>query len=217
MSDPVDHKVRARSERQLADSAASLRRWLVVDHLSIFNPLAAIEKLKFSHLPHKGTLSVIPFRASKGVAPARVKYDPLRLFVDQEHLDEAKIGEPGACFVLNHELGHIIEHDKSAKAFSNEDAKRLSAWPKEERAEWQADTFADFVSLPLKFVRAFNLDRLRLSIECNVPMRVVDRQIARLQSRRNYVGEACSNCGNLTIVRTGTDFKCDTCGACFCR
>ena len=30
---------------------------------------------------------------------------------------------------------------------------------------------------------------------------------------KGYVGEACGECGNFTLVRNGTCLKCDTCGA----
>jgi ribonucleoside-diphosphate reductase alpha chain len=30
---------------------------------------------------------------------------------------------------------------------------------------------------------------------------------------KGYVGEACGECGNFTMVRNGTCLKCDTCGA----
>ena len=29
---------------------------------------------------------------------------------------------------------------------------------------------------------------------------------------KGYVGEACPECGNFTMVRNGTCLKCDTCG-----
>jgi ribonucleoside-diphosphate reductase alpha chain len=29
---------------------------------------------------------------------------------------------------------------------------------------------------------------------------------------KGYVGEACPECGNFTLVRNGTCLKCDTCG-----
>jgi ribonucleoside-diphosphate reductase alpha chain len=36
----------------------------------------------------------------------------------------------------------------------------------------------------------------------------------RSQARlKGYTGEACSECGNFTLVRNGTCLKCDTCGA----
>ena len=35
----------------------------------------------------------------------------------------------------------------------------------------------------------------------------------RAQARmKGYVGEACPECGNFTMVRNGTCLKCDTCG-----
>ena len=30
---------------------------------------------------------------------------------------------------------------------------------------------------------------------------------------KGYEGEACSECGNFTLVRNGTCMKCDTCGS----
>jgi ribonucleoside-diphosphate reductase alpha chain len=40
--------------------------------------------------------------------------------------------------------------------------------------------------------------------------RTEQAQIARL---KGYVGDACSSCGNFTLVRNGTCLKCDTCGS----
>jgi ribonucleoside-diphosphate reductase alpha chain len=35
----------------------------------------------------------------------------------------------------------------------------------------------------------------------------------RVQARlKGYAGDACGDCGNFTLVRNGTCFKCDTCG-----
>ena len=34
-------------------------------------------------------------------------------------------------------------------------------------------------------------------------------KIAKMQG---YEGDACSECGNFTLVRNGTCLKCDTCG-----
>ena len=36
----------------------------------------------------------------------------------------------------------------------------------------------------------------------------------RFQARlKGYAGDACGDCGNFTLVRNGTCFKCDTCGS----
>ncbi len=36
------------------------------------------------------------------------------------------------------------------------------------------------------------------------------RSIAKM---KGYVGDACGECGNFTLVRNGTCLKCDTCGS----
>jgi ribonucleoside-diphosphate reductase alpha chain len=43
----------------------------------------------------------------------------------------------------------------------------------------------------------------------------VDRKLFRIREARlrGYEGDACSECGNFTLVRNGTCLKCDTCGA----
>ena len=39
-------------------------------------------------------------------------------------------------------------------------------------------------------------------------------QELRAEARiKGYEGEACSDCGNFTLVRNGTCLKCDTCGS----
>ena len=43
----------------------------------------------------------------------------------------------------------------------------------------------------------------------------VDRQLQQIQEARikGYEGEACLECANFTLVRSGTCLKCDTCGS----
>ena len=43
-----------------------------------------------------------------------------------------------------------------------------------------------------------------------IPAATDRREAARL---RGYVGEACPDCANFTLVRNGTCLKCDTCGS----
>lgn len=43
---------------------------------------------------------------------------------------------------------------------------------------------------------------------------VTEVEERRVQARlKGYAGDACGECGNFTLVRNGTCFKCDTCGA----
>ncbi|WP_159727036.1 ImmA/IrrE family metallo-endopeptidase [Methylosinus sp. Ce-a6] len=212
MSHPSDYKVSATTAKQLAADAEELRKLLDADQRTEFNPLDAIRLFEKREVPKKGLLRVLLFDAPKGSKPARVKYKPLRLFVDGDVLEAARVGYPPERFIIAHELGHIVEHDDTAKAFSASDSERLKAWPKEELAEWQADTFADNLLVPRKFLFSFRLDVGAIASACNVERQVVQRQIDALKSERRYVCEECLECGCFTLTRKGTCLQCDVCG-----
>jgi hypothetical protein len=212
VSHPPDYKVARRSERQIMATAERLRVSLEVDNNLEFNPLDAVRWFHRQEIPGKGLLRVVPFEAPRGAKRARVKYKPLRLMIDRPIWEAAiEEGDPEARFILNHEIGHMIMHDHNAKAFSSDDADRLTAWPREYLAEWQADTFADHVSLPWKFIASFDFDPAKIALFCNVPRAVALRQIDSLRSSRNYSGDMCPFCGNFTLVHRNYTVTCDTC------
>lgn len=213
MPHPSDYKVTTRFERQLAADAESLRQLLGVDNRLEFDPFRAISFFEQYEVPRKGVLKVHFFDAPKGCPLARVKYKPLRLMVDKEIWEAAKDGDPIALYILAHEIGHIVEHDDTAKAFSSNETLRLKAFPNEERAEWQADKFADHLVLPWKFITAYKFEVQDICALCNVELSVVKRQIAALKSSKRYVGDMCPECANFTLVRNGTCLKCETCGS----
>lgn len=214
MSHPTDYKVAERSAKQLANDADALRRLLGAELRAEFNPLHALELFsKKEVLPGKGLLKVTEFDAPPGCKRARVKYNPLRLFIDRDVLDAARIGFPFERFVLAHEIGHLVEHDDTAKAFSASDAERLTAWPKESLAEWQADTFADNLLVPRKFLFSYRFDARAIAEACNVEREVVERQISALKVERRYICKECPRCGCFTLLRQGTSLKCETCNS----
>jgi ribonucleoside-diphosphate reductase alpha chain len=47
-------------------------------------------------------------------------------------------------------------------------------------------------------------------VEAPAPSAALSRAQARM---KGYVGEACPECGNFTMVRNGTCLKCETCGS----
>jgi len=53
-----------------------------------------------------------------------------------------------------------------------------------------------------------------ISVSPNV-MQAVDAKLEKVREARmkGYEGDACSECGNFTLVRNGTCLKCDTCGS----
>jgi ribonucleoside-diphosphate reductase alpha chain len=54
--------------------------------------------------------------------------------------------------------------------------------------------------------------RTAMEASSTSPSRVLDNERAEARLK-GYVGEACSECGNFTMVRNGTCLKCDTCGS----
>ena len=56
------------------------------------------------------------------------------------------------------------------------------------------------------------LDRTTLKKEIVTAKKNVDDLIKKAKLK-GYEGDACSECGNFTLVRNGTCLKCDTCGA----
>jgi ribonucleoside-diphosphate reductase alpha chain len=55
------------------------------------------------------------------------------------------------------------------------------------------------------------LDTLTWTPPVKLPDAAADK---RAEARmKGYIGEACPECANFTLVRNGTCMKCDTCGA----
>lgn len=169
----------------------------------------------------KGPLHFRFFDASEGQIPAYVTYQPLMLHMDQETWELARIGEPEARFIVAHEICHILDHDHHAQAFSDDPTLQLKFAQKEERAEWQANTFASYFLLPPQVLESIgSVDQLVTA--CAVPRRIaVDRSEAAAEEKRrtercararSYLGDACTKCGNFTLLPLGIDSQCDTCG-----
>jgi hypothetical protein len=173
----------------------------------------------------KGKLSVKFFdREFDQEDPAYVEFDPARrddyvtLHVDREIWRLAERGDSYACWVLAHEIGHILLHDHYANAFSSDKEAQVvfTGSTKEDFAEWQAITFAGYLLLPTHVVRKFN-DANILAAACNAPDQLVAERLNAVRSMKkvlnpSYEGEMCSRCGHFTQVRSGNWTKCDTCG-----
>jgi hypothetical protein len=161
------------------------------------------------------------FDSCLGDKPAWVDYNPLILHVDREIWDLASLGEPMAKFIIAHEIGHLVLHDHHAKSFSDDPGQHIKFAQKEERAEWQANTFASYFLVPTLVLEAFSSAE-DLARSCEVPSLLAEerfeaateekRRIARCTLAKRYTGEFCRNCGNFTVMRNAICLKCDTCG-----
>lgn len=209
----TDCKVKYRRYETVSEEARKVRRWLGVDNYYTFDITKQIEFLVGRTIGALGVLHLDLFKHDDEDV-AWVSFKPrLTLHVHQEIWRDARWGEPKSRFILAHELGHIFLHGHYRQAFSDNDKAHLKAWPEEERAEPQANWFAEQFLAP-DHLAGNCKDQVSLCHQFDFPEMYATHRMSRLKSRHvKYVGEACPECGNFTVVRDGTNLKCEACGA----
>src|ERR1700689_2784201 len=144
----VDHYVAFKSEESVAQVAYNVRDARGLSGKLTFN-VAEFAQVHLPQILKRKSLKIEFYdRAFPQDDPAYVSFDPLTLHVDREIWTAAKTDEPYARFVVAHEIGHIVLHDNSAKAFSNDKAAQISFADNGHSAEWQANVFAYHFLLP---------------------------------------------------------------------
>jgi Zn-dependent peptidase ImmA (M78 family) len=214
-----DHHVNFRSEASIADLAYGLRDAHDSREQPRFNVVKFVQQTLPAHLKtlRKGALKIEFYDvAFKQDDPAYVSFNPLILNVDRKVWADAEAGEDYPRFVIAHEIGHIVLHDYSAKAFSRDKADQIKFDDKEHSAEWQANTFAGHFLLPDPVIRKIDNVSLLASV-CQVPEALALERllvVRKEQQRKNRIfqGGFCSECGNFSLVRTNTLLKCTPIG-----
>lgn len=219
-----DYKVPSRSEDYIEDVAAACRRARPQDYPFRFDPMEFIEKVlmvegvesvwKTHWAQPKGKLLLKLFdRASIWDPPAEVTFNPIALHFDRTLWTNAKLGRIQEAFIAAHEIGHIMLHDATAKAFSSEEEARISfRRSNDESAEWQAHTFAGHLLVPTHIVQTIN-DQERLAFLCNAPDRLVEERIATVRRIKKLLSgpqldDYCRGCGFLAKVTQGVCRDC---------
>jgi hypothetical protein len=212
-----DHKVTYTTQETIAVIAANWRKRHGSSGKRTFNIIEFIETTLTICLKGKSLRIEFYNRDFEQDNPAYVIFHPsepiVTLWVDRKIWEDAKSGDGYARFVLAHEIGHIVLHDHSAQAFSNDPALQIRFAENEHSAEWQANKFAEYFILPDEIVLHFD-DVELLVIFCEAPRILAKQRVAALRAARRSLtlGDACDRCGNFTLVRNGTAIKCDTCG-----
>jgi IrrE N-terminal-like domain len=151
-------------------------------------------------------------RADKYDEPANVTFGTnITLHVDRRVWDAAKVGDEYSRFVVAHEVGHIVLHDHNAQSFSSEPSLRIKFAEREYSAEWQADTFAEYLLVPDEAVKRFPDERL-LSTICGVPLSLARKRLNTYFSGHGLLTEGACTCGNYSLFRQETGLRCFVCG-----
>ncbi|HEX8418112.1 MAG TPA: ImmA/IrrE family metallo-endopeptidase, partial [Methylobacterium sp.] len=186
-------------------------RFNVVDYIK--GPLAIILR---------PDLEVILFDKNDYNVPAFVNISPKsrapKIYVEKFVWRNAEAGGEDSRYILSHEIGHVLMHGHDELAFCGSTFSHLASLQPEERVEPQANLFADLFLVPENMASDFSCAE-DIAYYFNVPIDCALRRYEHITDKsrrkkfRNYIGEACPECANFTLVRNGTCLKCDTCGS----
>jgi hypothetical protein len=220
-----DYKVRFLHDDIIAAAAAACWKAAPPDRNYIFEVIKLLEVLVTSGIDgvfhikgdrYKGHLEIEFFDRRKKwwEKPAWVTFGKkVKLTVDQAIWAAAKVGDAFACFILAHEIGHILLHDNNAKAFSGDKADQLSFVGEGYSAEEQANCFAGHALLPTQTVQKFN-DEEMLVVLCNVPEKLAAERLATVRLIKKVLTvtnltDYCCSCGRYTDVFGNICKKCE--------
>jgi hypothetical protein len=211
-----DYKVDYRREETIRDAAAACLAAHAKGSSGAFDITEFVEtSLKdYCREKRKCELRICPLDLTKKYdEPANVSFRPnsIALHVDRAVWADAKAGGEHSRFIVAHEIGHIVFHDHTAKAFSNDASLRIRFAEREYSAEWQADTFAEYFLVPDAAVRKFP-DEVLLAIMCNVSIPLARKRLNTYFIALGLVVDTpCGQCGNFSVIRQGTGLRCFTC------
>lgn len=204
----ADWQVRPRWENELADLA---KQWRVEANRSSRQKYTNVLHLIETVFPHyfsdngpgktKGPfhVKIVKSEVENDGKIAKVSYNPLTLSIVRDIYEKAKRGYGFERFVLAHEIGHILLHDESAKAFSHDANGGLKSAQKERSAEWQANTFAYHLLLPMQELG--NFSAYELATIYLVEMEVAedfleDLSTNPIENRGLVRSQFCPDCGH---------------------
>jgi hypothetical protein len=206
----IDHKVIFRAYYTIMQIVMLERRRNGIDHLCSPNFRRVFESYVVREGNDKRKPRLVLFdRAGDPFFDRK----SLTVHVNRELWREAGWQEPLACFMLLHELAHILMHLHPVHSFSRAEHSGLASFSDEESAEWQANVFAALFMAP-PYLAIGCVDRASFSGRFNnFPSEFIDFWFA-LQERRPLQSrlEFCSKCGCSPLIEVGSLLMCTNCG-----
>ena len=217
-----DRRATFRSYQTVKETARKARERGGVADQRDFNVVEYIDHFLAPALGNRFELNL--FTMTEGQPKAHVNFNSktgiTKLNVSKLIWNQGKFNVPDAKYVLAHELGHIFMHRHDKLAFSNNNQSILKSLPDEDRAEPQADLFADIFLVHDDLIEDYHSAQ-NIQQNFRVPSDCANRRMLFVndKKRRNYKGELlgdlCRSCGSMTLVRDNTVTKCTSCGVKF--
>lgn len=208
-----DAPVHPMEETEIAGLAARLRSLCRVSPVERLDIGIVLDWLTQNSLPEKGKLEIVECNPDQNHYKAVVTFDPLRLKIFKTTLLHGRLGNPLSKYIIAHEIGHMVFHNRYAKPFSVNPVAPTIFMNKS--AEWQANKFADHFLFPDHILMEM------VSIDGAIKRCGITRELAEarwplrnrlLKVNRSYAGDQCPECQSFTLVEKGIRMKCDTCG-----
>lgn len=210
-----DYQVATRAEEGIALIAKKLRLKHHQNGFDKFDIVEFVEMTLLHETPRGFTLELDSSLEEAAYVRQSMTGGHSTLYVCRSVWEGAKQGVRDDVFVIAHEAGHLMLHDILIQSFSNsdEDHRPKFVTQAEDSAEWQANKFADHLLAPSEIIQRVR-DPEMIMTKCRVSRSTAERRVrdvAEEDWRYKYEGDACPECCNFTVIRTGTRLKCRTC------
>lgn len=206
----IDQKVLFRAYYTIMQIVMSERRAAGIDHLCTPNFRRVFETYIILEGADKRKPLLVLF---DGAGDPFFDRNSFTVHVNRDVWREAGWQEPLACFMLLHELAHILMHLHPLHSFSRAEHTVLAPFSNEESAEWQANVFAALFMAP-PYLAIGCSDRASFSQRFNnFPSEFVGFWFS-LQERRPLQSrlEFCPKCGCSPLIEVGSRLRCTNCG-----
>lgn len=213
-----EHRARVRADSVVEEAAETTRAKCDLTTRSNFSLTDLIGGALASNIGIKLQLSKYQDGTKK--VPAYVEFasseDVRTLNVERSVWDRASRGFPQERFILSHEIGHMVLHSHAELAFCENLPGFLHDLQEQEKAEHQANLFADCFLVPEAMLLGF-VDPSEVAEHFNVTLKCAARRLFARDDKTRRAnsspdGNFCPKCMNFTMIRVGHNSQCQTIG-----
>lgn len=213
-----EQRARIRADSVIEEEAENIRAKCELTTCPNFSLTEVIEE----HLANRAAIRFELVKYPNGTkdVPAYVSFsgtNNLRtLNVEQMIWNRAAKGFSQERFILSHEIGHLALHSHAELAFCEGLPELLDDLQDQEKAEYQANLFADCFLVPERMLLGF-VDPTEIAEHFNVPIKCAVRRLFTLNDRKRRAnarinGNFCPKCMNFSLIEDQHKPRCQTFG-----